>query len=82
MRRLIIFTVLAAGMYLAMRKLAERAGPVVRERCSEVCERMLANMPESFPPNRVMADLESLKEQTARILEALQERQEVDQPQE
>ncbi len=82
MRRLIIFTVLAAGMFLAMRKLAERAGPVVRERCSEVCERMLANMPESFPPNRVMADLEFLKEQTARILEALQERQEVDQPQE
>jgi hypothetical protein len=41
---------------------------------------MLANMPESFPPNRMMADLETLKEQTTRILEVLEERQEVDEP--
>jgi hypothetical protein len=82
MKRLIIFAVLAAGMFLAMRKMAERSGPVMRERCSEMCDRMLANMPESFPPNRMMADLESLKEQTARILEVLEERHEVDEPQE
>ena len=82
MRRLIIFTVLAAGMFLAMRKLAERAGPAMQERCAGMCERMLANMPESFPPNRMMADLEVLKEQTARILELLEEREEVDGPQE
>ncbi len=50
MRRLPIFAVLAAGMFLAMRKIAERAGPAMRERCSEMCDRMLANMPESFPP--------------------------------
>jgi hypothetical protein len=43
---------------------------------------MLANMPESFPPNRMMADLEALKEQTARILEVLEERGEVEGPQE
>ncbi len=78
MRRLLIFTVLAAGMFLAIRKIAERAGPVVRERCSEMCERMLANMPESFPPNRMMADLEALKGQSARILN-LVERQTDDQ---
>ena len=80
MRRLLIFAVLAAGMFLAMRTMAERAGPVMRERCSEMCDRMLANMPESFPPNRMMADLETLKEQTTRILEVLEERQEVDEP--
>ena len=49
--RLVIFGVLAAGMFLAMRKIAERAGPVVRERGSEMFDRMLANMPESFPPS-------------------------------
>ncbi|MEE9227627.1 MAG: hypothetical protein V3U47_01505 [Acidimicrobiia bacterium] len=65
-----------------MRKIAERAGPVMRERCSGMCERMLAAMPESFPPNRMMADLDALKEQTARILEVLEERQAVDGPQE
>ena len=75
MRRLIILAVLAAGMFRAIQKMAERAGPAMRERCSEMCDRMLANMPESFPPNRMMADLDALKEKTARILEVLEERQ-------
>ena len=72
MKPLIILTVLVAGMFLAMRKLAKKAGPGMRERCSEMCDRMLANMPDSFPPNRMMADLESIKEQTARILNVLE----------
>jgi hypothetical protein len=72
MKRLIILTVLVAGMFLAMRKLAKKAGPGMRERCSEMCDRMLANMPDSFPPNRMMSDLESIKEQTARILNVLE----------
>ena len=72
MKRLIILTVLVAGMFLAMRKLAKKAGPGMRKRCSEMCDRMLANMPDSFPPNRMMADLESIKEQTARILNVLE----------
>ncbi len=75
MRRLIIFAVLVAGVFLVMRRMAESAGPAMRERCSEMCDRMLANMPESFPPNRLRADLDSRKEKTARILEMLEERQ-------
>jgi len=75
MRRFIIFAMLAAGMLLAIRKMADTAGPEMRERCSEMCDRMLASMPESFPPNRMMADLDALKEKTARILELLEERQ-------
>ncbi len=75
MRRLIIFAVVAVGIRLAIRKMAEGAGPAMRERCSEMCDRMLANMPESFPPNRMMADLDALKERTARILDLLEERQ-------
>ena len=78
MRRLIIFTVVATGMLLAMRKLAEGQGPAMRGRCSEMCDRMLTNMPESFPPNRMMTDLKAIKEQTARILEVLEESEEVD----
>lgn len=72
MKRLIILTVLAAGMFLVIAKLAGKTGPVMRERCSEMCHRMLANMPDSFPPNRMMADLESIKTQTARILEVVE----------
>jgi hypothetical protein len=78
MRRLIIFTVVATGMLLAMRKLAGSQGPAMRDRCSEMCDRMLTNMPESFPPNRMMTDLKAIKEQTARILEVLEESGEVD----
>lgn len=69
-------------MFLVVRKFAERAGPVMRERCSGMCERMLASMPESFPPNRMMADIDALKDQTARILEVLEEGQEAEGPQE
>jgi hypothetical protein len=64
---------LTAGLLLAMGKIVEKAGPAIRERCSEMCEGMLANMPETFPPNRMMANLEAITEQTARILEVLEE---------
>jgi hypothetical protein len=76
MKRLLFFAGLAAGMLLAMRMIAGGTGPTMPERCSEMCDRMLARMPESFPPNRMMADLEILKERTARILEVLEERDE------
>ena len=56
-------------MVTTVRKLATRLAPVMRSKCAEACERMLSNMPESFPPKRMMADLETLKEQTARIIE-------------
>ena len=72
MKRLAIFSLLAVGMMLAMRKMVEAGGPAVRARCSEMCDRMLDQMPESFPPNRMMSDLESLKEQTSRILDMLE----------
>jgi len=81
MRRLIVFAIIAVGIRFVIRKMAENAGPGMAERCSEMCDRMLASIPESFPPNRMMADLESIKEQTARILEVLKEHPGVDGPQ-
>ncbi len=71
MRRLVVFLVVAVGTYLAVRKMAASAGPAMREHCAEMCDRMLAGMPESFPPNRMMADLQSLQDKTDRILEML-----------
>ncbi len=75
MKRIILGALAATGVFLAIRKMAEGAGPAMRERCLEMCDRMLANMPEPFPPNRMMADLDSIKEMTARILEVLEEHQ-------
>ncbi len=74
MKRLIVFAVPAAWIVLIIRRMAE-SGSAMGERCSEMCDRMLAKMPESFPPNRMLADLDSLKDKTDRILEMLEERQ-------
>jgi hypothetical protein len=76
MKRLAIFMVLGAGVTFAVLKMSRMGGPALRERCSEMCERMLNQMPESFLPNRILADLETLKEQTARILEVVERRTE------
>ncbi|MCH7584102.1 MAG: hypothetical protein IH941_02945 [Acidobacteria bacterium] len=72
MRRLLVFLVVAVGVFLAVRKMAESMGPAMREHCAEMCDRMLAGMPESFPPNRMMADLDTLKERADRMLAMLQ----------
>ena len=76
MKRLVIFGLLAFGMIAVMRKMAPEYGPAMRARCVEMCDQMLDNMPESFPPNRMMADLDSLKEETARILDMLEDQSE------
>ena len=55
MRRLLILAVLAAGMCLAMRKITVRAGPVMRERCSERCEPELFSAKLGFAPNILRA---------------------------
>ena len=65
MRRFIIGMVVVAAMGLVVQQMA----PAMRSRFAAACERMLAKMPESFPPNRMMADLEALKEQTARLID-------------
>jgi len=72
MKRLAILAVLAAVVIVAVRKMIRLDGGAVRARCSEMCERMLDGMPESFLPNRMMADLDDLKAQTARILNVLE----------
>jgi hypothetical protein len=72
MKRFAILAVLAAAVILAVRRMAQLDGPAVRSKCSDMCDRMLDQMPDSFPPNRMMADLDDLKEQTARILDILE----------
>ena len=68
MKRIMIWTGLATVVFLVTRRVANRVGPAVRARCAEGCEQMLASMPDSFPPKRMMSDLKAVKEQTARIL--------------
>ena len=74
MRHPVVWVVGACAVVVLVPKLAARAAPAMRARCSDACERMLADMPESFPPNRMLADLAALEEQTARLVD-LMERQ-------
>lgn len=53
--------------------MAGKAAPAMRTRYSEMCEQMLDQMPELFPPKRTIADLDVLKEQTARILDLIRQ---------
>lgn len=76
MRRLIISAVLTLGTFALVRRLKRtmQLTPTLHERMAGKCERMLTSMPASFPPNRMMADLETVKTRTALILDTLNER--------
>ncbi|MFQ5516495.1 MAG: hypothetical protein ACE5E8_02880 [Acidimicrobiia bacterium] len=82
MKRLIVWMGLLVGIVVTMRKMVAKAAPAMRARCSEMCDRMLADMPDSFPPNRMLADLAAIREQTARMLEVLQAGHGENEPQE
>ena len=76
MKRLVIVAVIAGAVIVMMKKKSGMTNPEMRARCSEMCDRMLGQMPDSFPPKRMMSDLESLKEDTARILDLLEDQTE------
>jgi len=47
----------------------------LHERGMAGCERMFQQMPEDFPPKRMMRGIEEIRANTARTLELLEERQ-------
>lgn len=71
MKRLFVLSVIASVVWLVLRRMTDETGSAMRAKCAEMCDRMLERMPESFPPNRMMADLDYLKKQTDRILDEL-----------
>lgn len=72
LRRLVLTAGVVAATFVAGRKVLRRASPLIRVRCSEMAERMLASMPESFPPNRMLRRLDAIEKQTTRILELVE----------
>ena len=53
--------------------LARRFGPQMRAGCMAACDRMIDEMPDSFPPKRIMSDLEALRTQSERMIALLEE---------
>lgn len=53
---------------------ARASAPKVHARLMAGCERMFEQMPESFPPKRMMRGLEEIRANSARTLALLEER--------
>jgi dienelactone hydrolase len=71
-RRLAAWGVLVAAAVLLLRRVKPRVASAARTRCAQMCDEMLAKMPDSFPPNRMLADLDHLRKQTDLLVDALQ----------
>lgn len=69
MRRIAIGAALT-GAGLVARALA----PKLHARLLARCERMFEQMPDDFPPKRMMRGIEEIRTNTARTLELLEER--------
>jgi hypothetical protein len=72
MRRIATAAVLTGVGVLIVRAVVPRLK--LHERAMAACERMFRQMPEDFPPKRVMRGIEEIRANTARTLELLEER--------
>ena len=78
MRRILIMGALAGVGFLIVRAIA----PKLRDRLMARCEAMFEQMPDDFPPKRMMRGIEETRVNTARIAELLEARNdETDEPQ-
>ena len=69
MRRIAISAAVIGGVVVAARVLA----PKLHARMLATCEGMFEQMPEDFPPKRMMGGIEEIRGDTTRILKLLEE---------
>jgi hypothetical protein len=70
MRRIVIVGAVAGVGFLIVRAIA----PKLRDRVMARCEGMFEQMPDEFPPKKMMRGIEEITSKTARILELLEAR--------
>jgi hypothetical protein len=70
MRRIAFGAAFVGGALLVVRALAPR----VHARLLATCERMFEEMPETFPPKRMLRGIEEISANSARTLALLEER--------
>ena len=70
MRRLAIAAALIGGAIVAVRALT----PKLHARMLAACKGMFEQMPDDFPPKRMMSGIEEIRANTTRTLELLEER--------
>lgn len=72
MRRIATVGVLAGVGVLVVRAVLPKLK--LHERAMAACEGMFEQMPEDFPPKRMMSGIEEIRENSARTLQLLEER--------
>ena len=70
MRRIVIGAAVIGGVVVAARALAPR----LHARMLATCKGMFEQMPEDFPPKRMMGGIEEIRANTTRMLELLDQR--------
>ena len=70
MRRIVIVGAVAGVGFLIVRAI----GPKLRDRAVARCEGMFEQMPDEFPPKKMMRGIDEISNKTARILELLEAR--------
>ncbi len=70
MRRMVIAGALLGVTVMAARTLAPR----LHARMLGACQRMFEQMPDDFPPRRMLRGIEEIRANTARTLELIEER--------
>ena len=76
MRRIAVAAVLTGAAVLAARALT----PKLHARMVAACERMFEQMPDGFPPKRMLHGIEETRANTERILELLDDRRRAQEP--
>ena len=71
MKKLFVGAALVGGGVYAVR----RFGPALGEFAMRHCEQMFEQMPDDFPPKRMMRGIEEIREQNTRILHQLEEQE-------
>ena len=64
--------VIIAGVLVMAVAALRRFGPALRDLAMRKCEQMFEQMPEDFPPKRMMRGIEETRVNTARTLELLE----------
>ena len=72
MRRIAIGAAVIGGVVVAARTLA----PKLHARMLAACKAMFEQMPEDFPPKRIMSGVEEIRANTTRLLALLDEEHE------
>ncbi len=64
---------IGAAIFAAAAAVLRFFGPALGQRAMKGCEEMFSQLPEDFPPKRMMRNLEEIRQQNTQILRHLEQ---------